>query len=158
MTSRADYTEREWNLVLEGLASASMVVVTAQPGGTIQETLAIARAYVEARQHHGASELLDEIVAAKPEIDRARCYADCASGSRSRAGHVQPLESRPMGEARTRPRVSSKLQALTPRACGRQSRSAKAWCPVDDGSRAMAVLREPSVASHEGPRHDQPVS
>ncbi|HUE28284.1 MAG TPA: hypothetical protein VMP89_16035, partial [Solirubrobacteraceae bacterium] len=32
----------------------------------------IARAYAEARQQHGASELLDEIVAAKPEIDHHR--------------------------------------------------------------------------------------
>jgi hypothetical protein len=32
----------------------------------------MARAYAEARQHHGQSELLDEIVSAKPEVDRTR--------------------------------------------------------------------------------------
>jgi hypothetical protein len=69
MTAKADFTEQEWDLVLEGPPSAGMIVVTAQRGGTIRETLAIARAYVEARQQHGESELLDEIVAAKPEID-----------------------------------------------------------------------------------------
>src|ERR671923_1107530 len=31
-----------------------------------------AKAYTEARQQHGESELLDEIVAAKPETDRSR--------------------------------------------------------------------------------------
>jgi len=35
-------------------------------------TLAIAKAYVEARQQHGESELLDEIVAAKRELDHRR--------------------------------------------------------------------------------------
>jgi hypothetical protein len=75
MTGKADFTEQEWELVLEGPPSAGMIVVTAQRGGTIRETLAIARAYVEARQHHGDSELLDEIVAAKPEIDHTRYHS-----------------------------------------------------------------------------------
>lgn len=72
MTGKTDFTAQEWELVLEGPPSAAMVVVTAARGGTIRETLAIAKAYVEARQQHGASELLDEIVAAKPEIDHTR--------------------------------------------------------------------------------------
>jgi hypothetical protein len=72
MTGKADFTEQEWELVLEGPPSAGMIVVTAARGGTIRETVAIAKAYVEARQQHGQSELLDEIVAAKPEIDHTR--------------------------------------------------------------------------------------
>ena len=72
MTGKTDFTAQEWELVLEGPPSAAMIVVTAARGGTIRETLAIAKAYVEARQQHGASELLDEIVAAKPEIDHTR--------------------------------------------------------------------------------------
>ena len=75
MTGKADFTEQEWDVVLEGPPSAGMFVVTAQRGGTIRETLAIARAYAEARQHHGDSELLDEIVAAKPEIDHTRYHS-----------------------------------------------------------------------------------
>ena len=75
MTGRADFTQQEWDLVLEGPPSAGMIVVTAQRGGTIRETLAIAKAYVEARQHHGESELLDEIVAAKPELDHTRYHS-----------------------------------------------------------------------------------
>ena len=75
MTGKADFTPDEWELVLEGPPSAGMIVVTAQRGGTIRETLAIAKAYVEARQHHGASELLDEVVAAKPEIDHTRYHS-----------------------------------------------------------------------------------
>ncbi len=75
MTKRADFTQEEWELVLEGPPSAGMIVVTAQRGGTIRETLAIAKAYVEARRRHGESELLDEIVAAKPEIDHTRYHS-----------------------------------------------------------------------------------
>ena len=75
MTGKADFTQQEWNLVLEGPPSAGMIVVTAQRGGTIRETFAIAKAYVEARQQHGESELLDEIVAAKPELDHTRYHS-----------------------------------------------------------------------------------
>jgi len=75
MTGKADFTQQEWDLVLEGPPSAGMIVVTAQRGGTIRETLAIAKAYAEARQRHGESELLDEIVAAKPEIDHTRYHS-----------------------------------------------------------------------------------
>ena len=74
MTGKADFTQQEWELVLEGPPSAGMIVVTAQRGGTIRETLAIAKTYVEARQQHGESELLDEIVAAKPELDHTRYH------------------------------------------------------------------------------------
>jgi hypothetical protein len=35
----------------------------------------MAKAYTEARQHHGESELLDEIVSAKPEMDRTRAHS-----------------------------------------------------------------------------------
>ena len=75
MTGKADFTQQEWELVLEGPPSAGMIVVTAQRGGTIRETLAIAKTYVEARQQHGESELLDEIVAAKPELEHTRYHS-----------------------------------------------------------------------------------
>lgn len=72
MTDRAAFTEEEWAMVLEGPPSAGMIVVTAGRGGTIRETFAIGKAYVEARKQHGESELLDEIVAAKPQVDHTR--------------------------------------------------------------------------------------
>src|SRR5712691_4800355 len=75
MTGKADFTEDEWQVVLEGPPSAGMIVVTAQRGGTFRETIAIAKAYVEARQRHGESELLDEIVSAKPETDHTRYHS-----------------------------------------------------------------------------------
>jgi hypothetical protein len=52
-----------------------MIVMTAAHGGTFKETFAIGKAYAEARQQHGESELLDEIVSAKPEIDHTRYHS-----------------------------------------------------------------------------------
>ena len=75
MTSKSDFTTEEWQLILEAPPSAGMIVVTAQRGGTFRETIAIAKAYVEARQQHGESELLDEIVAAKPERDHTHYHS-----------------------------------------------------------------------------------
>jgi hypothetical protein len=72
MTGKADFTPEEWELILQGPPSAGLIVATAQRGGTLRESLSIAKAYVEARQHHGESELLDEIVASKPEMDHTR--------------------------------------------------------------------------------------
>jgi hypothetical protein len=75
MTTRSDFSEDEWHLILEAPPSAGLIVVTAQPGGMFRETIAMAKAYVEARQQHGESELLDEIVAAKPERDHTRYHS-----------------------------------------------------------------------------------
>ena len=72
MTTAANFSPQEWELVLQGPPSAGIIVITAQRGGTLRETISMAKAYAEARQHHGQSELLDEIVAAKPEIDHTR--------------------------------------------------------------------------------------
>jgi hypothetical protein len=72
MTTHADFTEEEWDQVLEGPTSAGMIITTAERGGTFREVFAMAKAYTEARQEHGSSELLDEIVAHKPETDRTK--------------------------------------------------------------------------------------
>ena len=71
MTSKSDFTAEEWQQILEAPPSAGMIVVTAQRGGSFRETIAMAKGYVEARQQHGNSELLDDIVAAKPQRDHA---------------------------------------------------------------------------------------
>jgi hypothetical protein len=75
MTSKADFADEEWKLILEAPPSAGLIVVTAQRGGMLRETMAIGKAYVEARKEHGASQLLDEIAAAKPERDHTRFHS-----------------------------------------------------------------------------------
>jgi hypothetical protein len=49
---------------------AAMMVITASGGGTWRETFAFAHAWTDARSQHGASQLLDDIVAEKPKLDR----------------------------------------------------------------------------------------
>ena len=75
MTSKTDFTAEEWQLILEAPPSAGMIVVTAQRGGSFRETIAMAKSYVEARKQHGKSQLLDEIVAAKPERDHTHYHS-----------------------------------------------------------------------------------
>ncbi len=74
MTTKADFSDDEWGVVLEGPPSAGLLVITAAKGGMLRETWAMSKAYAEARRQHGASELLDEIVAAKPEMDHTRYH------------------------------------------------------------------------------------
>jgi len=72
MTTKADFTEEEWALVLEGPTTAGMMVLMADRGGSIRESFSMAKAYTEARKQHGESELLDEVVSTKPKVDRTR--------------------------------------------------------------------------------------
>ena len=75
MTGKADFTPEEWDVVLEGPPLAGLIVLTAQRGGTFRESIAMGKAYGEARKQHGASQLLDEIVSAKPEMDHTRFHS-----------------------------------------------------------------------------------
>ncbi len=75
MTTKADFTPEEWTALLEGPPTAGTMVVTAAKGGIFRETIAMAKAYTEARSHHGASELLDEIVSTKPHVDHTRFHS-----------------------------------------------------------------------------------
>ena len=62
-------------MVLEGPPAAGMIVLTAAQGGTFRETIAMSKAYTEARAEHGESELLDEIVSANPKVDHTRYHS-----------------------------------------------------------------------------------
>jgi hypothetical protein len=72
MTGKADFTEQEWETVLEGPTSAGLIVSTAQRGGSFRESFSLAKAYAEARNATGASGLMDEIAQSKPQVDRER--------------------------------------------------------------------------------------
>lgn len=75
MTTKAAFAPEEWTVVLEGPPTAGMIVMTAAHGGSFRETFAMSKAYTEARAEHGESELLDEIVSAKPKVDRTRYHS-----------------------------------------------------------------------------------
>ena len=88
MTTQAAFSPEEWKVVLEGPPTAGMIVVTAARGGTFRETIAMAKAYAEARGEHGESELLDEIVATKPEVDHTR-YRSAEELRENGLGHLR---------------------------------------------------------------------
>lgn len=75
MTTKDTFTEEEWETIREAPVSAGMIVVTAQKGGTFRETFAMAKAYAEARQQHGASELVDALVGEKPARDHSHYHS-----------------------------------------------------------------------------------
>jgi hypothetical protein len=75
MTGKADFTDEEWKTVLEAPPSAGLIVIASDRGGSIRESFSMAKAYTEARKEHGESELLDEVVSAKPEMDHTRYHS-----------------------------------------------------------------------------------
>jgi hypothetical protein len=69
MTSKADFNAEEWSSVVDGPLYAGMRMISVDRGGTMRESLAMGRAYQAARERHGESELLDELVKSPPSID-----------------------------------------------------------------------------------------
>lgn len=69
MTRRAEFNAEEWATVVAAPLYAGMRVISAARGGTVRESLAMGRVYQQARERHGESELLDELVASPPVID-----------------------------------------------------------------------------------------
>lgn len=75
MTGKADFSTEEWELVAHGPPTAALIVITAQRGGLFRETLALTQSYVEAGKQHGQSELIDEIVSTRPDLDHSRYHS-----------------------------------------------------------------------------------
>jgi hypothetical protein len=91
MTRKADFNAEEWSTVVDGPLYAGMRVISADRRGTLRESIAMGRVYQEARQHHGESELLDELVASQPSIDADRV--------RQTGGNIAALTSQQLREA-----------------------------------------------------------
>jgi hypothetical protein len=130
MTGKTDFTAEEWDTVLEGPTSAGLIVSTAQRGGSFREILAMAKTYTDARKEHGESELLDEIVSHKPEVDRTRAHS--------------PEELKEHGLQRIRDAVALLGQKATPQ-------------ELDDYRRFVVSLAE-RVAGAKKEGDGQPVS
>ena len=69
MTTKAEFNAEEWEQITAGPALAGMIVIAAQRGGTIRETMAMAKSYNEAREGHAGTELIGEVAASAPSID-----------------------------------------------------------------------------------------
>ena len=91
MTRKADFNAEEWSTIVDGPLYAGMRVISADRGGTLRESLAMGRAYQDARQHHGESELLDELVKSPPAVDPDRL--------REAGGNIAELASNQLRDA-----------------------------------------------------------
>ena len=89
MTTKAAFSPEEWKSVLQGPSSAGLFMVLAARGGTFRETLAMSKAYADARALHGESALLDEIVSARPAADHTRYH----SADEMRSGVLEHLRT-----------------------------------------------------------------
>ncbi len=90
MTKKADFNAEEWSAVVEAPLLAGLHVVAADRGGSIRESVAMAKVYAEVRKHHGQSELLDELVSTPPAVDQQKVRA---------AGDIGPQASARLQEA-----------------------------------------------------------
>ena len=52
MTKKAGFNAEEWSVVVGAPLLAAMLVISADKGGSVRETVAVARAYAEAKQSH----------------------------------------------------------------------------------------------------------
>lgn len=91
MTGKADFSEEEWELVREGPPTAGMVALMAESGGSFRESFALAKAYAEARNEHGENELLDALVAEKPDVKRYKTFEELESQGLSRLAEAVAL-------------------------------------------------------------------
>jgi hypothetical protein len=69
MTKKADFNAEEWSQILEAPPLAGMIVVAAERGGTLRESVEMSKAYRDARDADMGPELLEEIIESAPEFN-----------------------------------------------------------------------------------------
>jgi hypothetical protein len=70
MTTKSEFNADEWERVARAPALAGVMVALADRGGSFRESLALGKAYVAARRDEAGSELLEQLVASPPSLDR----------------------------------------------------------------------------------------
>lgn len=68
MTTKTEFNADEWERIARAPALAGLMVMLADRGGAIRESIALGKAYAEARRDRG-SELLEQVVASAPQLD-----------------------------------------------------------------------------------------
>jgi hypothetical protein len=86
MTTKADFNAEEWSRVVEGPALAGLLVVSADRGGTIRESVAMAKTYTELREQYAGTELMEAVLTSRPEVDPGayKSKEDLQAGGRQR--------------------------------------------------------------------------
>lgn len=95
MTTKNDFNAEEWEVLVGAPALAALRVILADRGGTLRESLSLARAYGEARQRDGDA-LLTAIVSSAPQLDptQARSLEDLQAESQRRLREALELLER----------------------------------------------------------------
>jgi hypothetical protein len=70
MTTKAAFNAEDWSVVATAPFLTALLVIAADRGGTVRETMAISRAYAAAREQHDG-ELLQAVLSSPPSIDRS---------------------------------------------------------------------------------------
>ena len=70
MTTKSEFNGEEWERVARAPALAGVMVALADRGGSFRESLALGKAYAAAKRDGSSSELLKELVASPPSLDR----------------------------------------------------------------------------------------
>jgi hypothetical protein len=65
MTAKADFNADEWSVVVGAPLLAAMMVIAAERGGSMRESVAVARAYAEAKERHDG-ELMSALLSTPP--------------------------------------------------------------------------------------------
>jgi hypothetical protein len=68
MTAKEEFNAVEWQTLVEGPALGGLIVIASQRGGTIRESVAMAKVYVESEKEHKGHDLLGEIAAKPPKL------------------------------------------------------------------------------------------
>jgi hypothetical protein len=68
MTTKSEFNAEEWDQVAQAPAFAALMVMMAERGGAIRESIALGKAYAEARRD-GGSELIEALVSSPPHVD-----------------------------------------------------------------------------------------
>lgn len=97
MTQKAEFNAEEWSLILEAGPTAAMIVLAADKGGAIRESLSVGKSYAAEQRNDGQTELLAAIVADRPSLDLKR-YEDPSElatvGMQRVRGAVDTLEAK----------------------------------------------------------------
>jgi hypothetical protein len=68
MTAKADFDAEEWSKITRGPALAGLIVISAQRGGTVRESLAMAKVYGETQKEHTADEFIGALARSSPDV------------------------------------------------------------------------------------------
>jgi hypothetical protein len=68
MTTKSEFNAEEWDQVAQAPALAAVMVMLAERGGAIRESIALGKAYAEARRD-SRNEFIEALVSSPPHID-----------------------------------------------------------------------------------------